>query len=72
MNKRKLANDFYTVIRRSQGCPLEAYNIIQEEYKGDELEYMCRLLNRWNEWQKLMSLGGRDYYNYIRLLEKSV
>lgn len=72
MDKRKLAYEFYKVIRRSKNCPLDAYTIIEEEYEGDEFSYMCRLLNRWNEWQKLTKLGGRKYYNYFRILEKSV
>ncbi len=72
MDKRKLTEEFYILIRRSRNCPLEAYDIIAEEYDDEEFNYMCRLLNRWNEWQKLMKLGGRKYYNYFRILEKSV
>lgn len=72
MNKRKLAKEFYIIINRSKKCPLEVYNVIVAEYEGDELRYMCRLLYRWNEWQKLAKLGGREYYNYFKLLEKFV
>ncbi len=72
MNKRDLADEFYRILKRAENCPLEAYNLIYEEFEDKEFNYMCRLLDRWNEWQKLMKLGGRKYYNYYRVLEKSV
>jgi|GEM_PF-2738668 hypothetical protein len=68
---RKLAEEFYLILQRSEGCPFETYNkIIDKGYKDEDMRIMFRLLYRWVEWQKLSGFGGRIYYNYFKLLEE--
>jgi hypothetical protein len=69
--KRKLSKEFYVILQESECCPMETYNkIVDKSYNHKEFEYMCRLLYRWTEWQKLSGIGGRIYYDYLKLLEE--
>jgi len=70
---RKLAREFYSILQECDGCPMETYHrIIEGDYPDEDTEFMCRLLYRWVEWQKLSGYGGRIYYDYFKLLEKFV
>lgn len=69
MNKNELSKEFYLILQDCDGCPMQTYKkFLEVGYEGEELNYMCRLLYRWVEWQKIRAAGGRIYYEYIEII----
>ncbi len=71
--KRKFTKIFYQILKEADYCPEKAQDIITEKYHASPsaMFYFFKLLDRWNEWQKLEKMGGRNNYNLWKWMEEN-